>query len=205
MTFDQQCFYLLRAHPFCTHSLLGIFKQSPNWGKGGGEGRWRKDSWERNIGLKYRWKTARKTERNNVFGQNETTSHSVLQNNQNIGETWTCMHLNLAKCCSWTCDRCWKKQAIRAGTGKQNSTPAGTSNIEELGGRWATLKWLRVFPWHSWDIYLNNVQIHTWVSRDLYGGWEDDRVKFPSLLRGVVIAREGEKGRRDKEIIGGGG
>lgn len=39
-----------------------------------------------------------------------------------------------------------EKKNIRAGSGKQNRTPEGTSNIEALGGGWASLKWLRVFP-----------------------------------------------------------
>ena len=38
------------------------------------------------------------------------------------------------------------------------------------------------------------------MSRDLYSGWEDDRVQFPTLLRGVARAREGESGERDRKI-----
>lgn len=46
------------------------------------------------------------------------------------------MHLNLAKCGSWTCDRWWGKQAIRARSGKQNRTPAGKKqHYRAAGGR----------------------------------------------------------------------
>lgn len=54
-----------------------------------------------------------------------------MKNNQNLYKTSTHLHWNLAKC-SWTCDRYSKKWAIKTSSGKQNRTPARTSNVEGL-------------------------------------------------------------------------
>lgn len=110
-----------------------------------------------------------------VSDPNKMASHLVQQCNQSLGETctWTWLNVALEHLIGAR-----KKQAIRASSGKQNRTPAGISNIEGLEGGvgGGSLKWLRVFPRHLWGMYLNNVQIHTRVSRDLFEGWEDDRV-----------------------------